>query len=81
MAKKTSLGRKLGTYHQRAMPSEGGAVNLKVYTTKPTTGLQKGDLLLLIHGSRPNLGVCYSTAAQGIKVVRLRWKTLGRLTA
>lgn len=53
----------------------------KVRTTKPTTGLTKGELLLIFHNSGPKLGVCSSTAAQTIKFMRFRTKTLGRLTA
>ena len=53
----------------------------QLYTTRPTTGLVKGELMLLFHGSTPKLGVCISTAAQTIKMVRLRTKTFGRLTA
>ena len=56
-------------------------IRLKVYTTKPTTGLVKGDLYLVFHGSVPKLTVCFSTAAQGTKQIRLRTKTAGRLTA
>jgi hypothetical protein len=54
---------------------------LRIFTTKPTTGLTKGEMMLLLHGSRPCLGVCYSTAVNGIRLIRLRTKTLGRLTA
>ena len=50
-------------------------------TTRPTTGLDKGDLLLLFHGSVPKIGVCSSSAANTIKLIRLRTKTFGRLTA
>lgn len=53
----------------------------RVYTTRPTTGLTKGELLVLFHGSTPKLGVCISTAGQAIKLVRLKTKTFGRLTA
>ena len=59
----------------------GDNISLKYYTTKPTTGLTKGDLMLLFHGSTPKLGVCTSTGAQTIKLIRLRTKTIGRLTA
>ncbi len=58
-----------------------GHINLKRYTTKPTTGLTKGDLFLMFHGSRPMLCVCASTAGQQIRIIRLRTKTNGRLTA
>lgn len=56
-------------------------IPLKTFTTKPTTGLVKGDLLLLFHGSMPKLSVCTSTAGQTIKMIRLKTKTLGRATA
>ena len=58
-----------------------GNVNLRRYTTKPTTGLTKGDLYLMFHGSRPMLCVCTSTATSAAKLIRLRTKTNGRLTA
>ena len=54
---------------------------MEIFTTKPTTGLTRGDLLMLFHGSTPKLGVCTSTAAQTIKLVSVKTKTLGRLTA
>ena len=59
----------------------GDNISLKYYTTKPTTGLTKGDLMLLFHGSTPKLAVCSSTGAQTIKMIRLRTKSFGRLTA
>jgi hypothetical protein len=54
---------------------------LRIKTTKPTTGLVKGELMLIFHGSVPKLGVCYSTGSQGIRMIRLKTKTIGRLTA
>lgn len=59
----------------------GGSMRLTVYTTKPTTGLAKGELILLFHGSTPKLGVCTSEAGKQIKLIRLKTKTVGRLTA
>lgn len=56
-------------------------VQLRVRTTRPTTGLTKGEVLLLFHGSTPKIGICTSTAAQTIKLIRARTKTFGRLTA
>ena len=53
----------------------------RVRTTKPTTNLTKGELLLLFHGSTPKLAVCISTASDALKMIRLRTKTIGRLTA
>lgn len=61
--------------------SRAGHVNLRQYTTKPTTQLIKGDMFLLFHGSRPIIGVCASTAGQQVRLIRLRTKTNGRLTA
>lgn len=53
---------------------------LRIRTTKPTTGLTKGELLLLFHGSSPKLAVCTSTAAKTLKMIRLKTKTFGRLS-
>ncbi len=58
-----------------------GRVLMKVFTTRPTTGLTKGEMMVLIHTSTPKIGICYSAAANGIKLVRLKTKTFGRLTA
>lgn len=58
----------------------GGNIILTQYTTKPTTGLSKGELILLFHGSRPILGLCSSTGAQTVKMVTLKNTTVGRLT-
>lgn len=59
----------------------GGTLLLTPYTTKPTTGLTKGELILLFHGSTPKLAVCTSESGQTLKMIRLRTKTIGRLTA
>lgn len=61
--------------------SPTGNVNLKRYTTKPTTGLTKGDIFLTFHNSVPRLSACTSTAAQTVRFIRLKTKTNGRLTA
>lgn len=58
----------------------GGSFYLKMYTTKPSTGLTKGELLLLFHGSTPKLAVCSSTGGQTLKFVNLKNKTIGRLS-
>lgn len=58
-----------------------GRVLMKVFTTRPTTGLTKGELMVLFHTSTPKLGICYSAAANGIKLIRLKTKSFGRLTA
>jgi hypothetical protein len=54
---------------------------LRYRTTKPSTGLTKGEMLLMFHNSTPRLAVCTSTAGDTLKMIRLRTKTLGRLTA
>jgi len=56
-------------------------VQMERFTTAPTTGLTKGDLVMLFHGSTPKLGICTSTAAQTLKFRSFRTKTFGRLTA
>lgn len=61
--------------------SKNGNPILRTYTTKPTTGLTKGELYNLFHGSRPYLAVCTSTATSAARMIRLRTKTNGRLTA
>lgn len=76
-----SLAKTTETRHNPAVPSADAVLNLKRFTTVPTTGLVKGDTMLLFHGSTPKLGVCTSTAAQTVKLIRLRTKTFGRLTA
>ena len=57
------------------------SVYLPVRTTRPTTGLTKGELFLLFHGSTPKLALCTSTAGQTVKMASLKTKTFGRLTA
>lgn len=69
-----------GTTKQFAITKNYGLL-CRIFTTRPTTGLTKGELLLLFHGSTPKLGVCISTVGQAIKMVRLKTKTFGRLTA
>lgn len=69
-----------GTTSRFAVTKNSGLL-LRVRTTRPTTGLTKGELMLLFHGSTPKLGVCTSTAAKTIKLIRLKTKTFGRLTA
>lgn len=53
----------------------------KVRTTRPTTGLTKGEMFIAFHGSSPKICICTSTAGQTVKQVRARTKTFGRLTA
>lgn len=52
----------------------------RVYTTRPTTGLVKGEIMVLFHNSLPKIGICASTAAQRIKLINVRTKTFGRRT-
>jgi len=66
--------------HQFSVSKNGGLI-LRRYTTRPTTGLSKNELILLVHTSTPKLGICTSVAAQTIKLIRLKTKTFGRLTA
>ena len=58
----------------------GGNIILKSYTTKPTTGLSKGELVLLFHGSAPKLAVCSSVGGQTLKLVNFPTKSIGRLS-
>jgi hypothetical protein len=58
----------------------GDGIILNYVTTKPTTGLSKGELFLLFHGDRPIIGLCTSTGAQTIKMITLKNTTVGRLT-
>ena len=69
-----------GTTKQFAITKNYGLL-MRIFTTRPTTGLTKGELILLIHTSTPKLGVCISTVGQAIKLIRLKTKTFGRLTA
>ena len=66
--------------HRFALTAKGGW-RPRLFTTRPTTGLVKGEMILLIHTSTPKIGICTSTAAQTIKLIRARTKTFGRLTA
>ena len=50
--------------------SAGGYMNLgAAVTTAPTTGLTKGDLVMIFSTSSPYLGVCTSTAANTLKYI------------
>lgn len=66
---------------QVAAVTKLGHINLRRYTTAPTTGLTKNDLFLVYHNSVPRLAVCTSTAGNIVKFIRARTKTNGRLTA
>lgn len=61
--------------------TKNAGIGWKVRTTRPTTGLVKGEMLILFHGSTPKIGICSSTAAQTIKLIRAKTKSFGRLTA
>lgn len=56
-------------------------LGMRVRTTRPTTGLVKGEVMVIFHGSKPYIGICSSTAGQQIKLVRAKTKTFGRSTA
>jgi hypothetical protein len=56
-------------------------IQWKVRTTRPTTGLSKGEMFIAFHGSSPKICICTSTAGQTVKQVRAKTKTFGRLTA
>lgn len=55
-----------------------GTLRLKVFTTKPTTGLAKGELIMLFHNDYPNLAVCANGTSQLLYHVVLKDTTLGR---
>jgi hypothetical protein len=61
--------------------SKNGNPILRAYTTKPTTGLTKNELFALLHNSKPLLALCTSTATSASRLVRLKTRTNGRLTA
>lgn len=66
---------------QRFGITKNHGLRLRIRTTKPTTGLTKGEMFLLMHNTNPKIGVCSSTATQKIKLIRLKTATLGRMTA
>ncbi len=57
-----------------------GNLKARIYTTRPTTGLEKGEVMVIFHASLPALAVCTSTAAQTIRLRRIYSKTFGRKT-
>ena len=61
--------------------TKNAGVAWRVRTTRPTTGLVKGEMFVAFHNSSPKICICTSTAAQTVKQVRARTKTFGRLTA
>ena len=56
-------------------------LNFTKLTTAPTTGLTEGDVFLAMNASTPQIGICYSTAANSIRYVTADTKTFGRTTA
>lgn len=69
-----------GTTNRFAITKNHGLL-LRIRTTKPTTGLVKGELMLLFHNTNPKIGICSSTATQKIKIIANHiTTTLGRLT-
>jgi hypothetical protein len=66
---------------QKFAVTKNYGLKLNIRTTRPTTGLVKGEVLLLFHGSTPKIGICSSTGAQTIKLIRAKTKSFGRLTA
>lgn len=65
---------------ERFAVSAKGGFRPRLFTTRPTTGLVKGEVILLFHNSLAKIGVCTSTAAQTIKMAQVRTKTFGRRT-
>ena len=49
--------------------------------TAPTTGLTEGQLFLAMNASTPQIGICYSTAANSIRYITAESKSFGRTTA
>lgn len=66
---------------QRFAVTKNAGIAWRVRTTRPTTGLVKGEMFIAFHGSTPKICICTSTAGQTVKQVRARTKTFGRLTA
>lgn len=52
---------------ERFTVTKRGNIISRIYTTAPTTGLVKGELMVVWSGDFPSLGVCISTAAQTIR--------------
>ena len=50
-------------------------------TTPPVTGLTEGDLFVGMGSSTPQIGICYSTAANSLRYITADTKTWGRTTA
>ena len=71
----------LGAFKGLALAQDGIRVRPGYSTTALTTGMTKGDLFMAFSGSKPRLGICWSTASQGVKYIRLKTKTFARQTA
>ena len=65
---------------QRFAVTKNAGVAWRVRTTRPTTGLVKGEMFVVFHNSLPKIAVCSSTAAQTVKMINVRMKTFGRRT-
>jgi hypothetical protein len=61
--------------------TKNAGVLWRARTTRPTTGLTKGEMMVIFHGSTPKIAICTSTAGQTLKLIRAKTKTFGRLTA
>lgn len=48
--------------------------------TAPITGLTEGDMFVSVSTSTPQIGICYSTAANSIRYFTADTKTYGRTT-
>jgi len=57
-----------------------GIAGLTPLTTAPTTGLTEGQLFLAMATSVPQIGICYSTAANSVMYITALTKTFGRTT-
>ena len=66
---------------ENAAITKRGHLWQKVITTAPTTGLVKGEMLVVWSGDFPSLGMCISTAAQTVKyITAFNNTTAGRIT-
>jgi hypothetical protein len=65
---------------QRFAITKNAGIAWRVRTTRPTTGLLKGEMFVVFHNSLPKIAVCSSTAAQTVKMINVRMKTFGRRT-
>jgi 1-aminocyclopropane-1-carboxylate deaminase/D-cysteine desulfhydrase-like pyridoxal-dependent ACC family enzyme len=61
--------------------SAGQYLQFAAVTTAPTTGLTDGDLFIAMAASTPQIGICYSTAANSIRYITPLTKTFGRTTS